>query len=338
MHITGLPAGCHLGRPTVADAPSIYRLLAAADTAVIGFPDVTEDDVRDDLTAPGFRPTTDAWLVTGSDGGTERAAMGYAWACRKGTSADVDIDAYLDPRADPALGACLLGLVEQRAGEIGRELGHDTVRTLIGCYRAAAAEAELLAGHGYSVATTFHRMSIALDTDRAEPEIPAGATVRVCGTDEALLRTVHAVKEAAFTGHFAMEPQTFTEWHAEQANRSVTDWSQVWLAEVDGEAAAMLVGNDAFVPTDNAGYVQTLGVHPRARGRGLAKLLLHIAFAEMRRRGRTSAMLGVDTNNVTGALALYESVGMRATMEIDVWQKVIGPAIDTDQRSRWAPE
>ncbi len=39
-----------------------------------------------------------------------------------------------------------------------------------------------------------------------------------------------------------------------------------------------------------------------------------------------SAELGVDTANVTGALRLYESVGMRATLQADILQREV-PAV-----------
>ena len=47
------------------------------------------------------------------------------------------------------------------------------------------------------------------------------------------------------------------------------------------------------------------------RGRGLGRALLREAFAELRRRGLPRAYLGVDSENPTGAMGLYESVGMR---------------------------
>lgn len=326
MTAADLPLDHRWRRPTAEDVPAIYWLVAAHDTALIGAPDVTEDDLRDEFTAPGFDPTTDAWLVLDA-GGT---AAGFAWAARKGTSADINIDFYVHPEADPELAGPLLTLAERRAADIGRELDHDEIRVGKGCYREDREGAALLAGRGYTVATTFHRMSRALDGDAADPPAEPGVVLRVCRPDENLLRAAHAVREAAFVDHFGTVPQTFEEWRNYHAARSVTDWSQAWVAELDGQPVGMLLANNAFVPTDNAGYVQTLAVHPSARGRGLAKLLLRTSFAEMRRRGRTRVILDVDSNNATGAVDLYESVGMRPTQRVDVWRRTLalGPAGD----------
>jgi len=315
----------HVRPPALDDVPAIYHLLARLDVAVIGHPDVTEADVRDGFAEPGYDPTTDGWLVTDAGGD----AVGYAWVTGRGSSADIDADFFADADADPALPVYLLGLVEKRATEMGAALGHAEVGLAKGSYRAAVREAGLLAGAGYAVATTFSRLSITFDGEAqlAEPPpLPAGVRIAVCGADDVLRRTVHAVKEQAFVSHFRAVSRTYDEWLAALDSRSVTDWSQVLVAFLDGEPAGMLLADDSFVDSDNAGFVQNVGVLPAARGRGLAKLLLRTAFADMRRRGRSGAQLGVDTNNTTGALRLYESLGMRAVLHMDVWSKVLRTA------------
>ncbi len=82
MSAAPLPAGYRIRRPAVDDAPAIYRLLAACDIAAIGFPDVTEEDVRDAFAEPDYDPDTDGWL----------GYADYAWALRRGSSGAVDID------------------------------------------------------------------------------------------------------------------------------------------------------------------------------------------------------------------------------------------------------
>ena len=47
------------------------------------------------------------------------------------------------------------------------------------------------------------------------------------------------------------------------------------------------------------------------RRRGLARALIAASFPLLRARGMTEAGLGVDTENVSGALSVYEGCGFR---------------------------
>ena len=87
------------------------------------------------------------------------------------------------------------------------------------------------------------------------------------------------------------------------------DPTQWWLASVDGKPAGVSLGNE-HLAENGWGYVGTLGVVKEFRGRGIARLLLETAFAEAHARGRVGVKLGVDSENSTGAPALYGAVGM----------------------------
>lgn len=124
-----LPAGWAWRRPTMADAGAIWAFVSAHHTAIVGFPDFTLDDARDELCEPGFDVANDGWLVHDRAG----AVVGYGWACRNGTSAEIDIDVIA---TDETVADWLWARVGQRAGEIGVELGHDEVAVDVGIYRA----------------------------------------------------------------------------------------------------------------------------------------------------------------------------------------------------------
>jgi len=59
------------------------------------------------------------------------------------------------------------------------------------------------------------------------------------------------------------------------------------------------------------------------RGRGIATALLQESFAEFERRGLPRVRLNVDSDNLTGAVALYERVGMRVVSSYDLWALAI---------------
>ena len=82
-------------------------------------------------------------------------------------------------------------------------------------------------------------------------------------------------------------------------------------------AGIVLVGTD-FDPPE--AFVSRLATRRDQRGRGLAQALLVDCFAEARRHG--ARRCGLSTDSRTGALGLYQKVGMVVT---DVW---VNRAID----------
>ena len=57
------------------------------------------------------------------------------------------------------------------------------------------------------------------------------------------------------------------------------------------------------------------------RRRGLARALMTRALRLIREHGLTSAALGVDAENPTGALSLYESLGFVVERRSTAWRK-----------------
>jgi ribosomal protein S18 acetylase RimI-like enzyme len=71
------------------------------------------------------------------------------------------------------------------------------------------------------------------------------------------------------------------------------------------------------------GYVDQLAVRRPWRRRGLGRLLLLTALAALRERGCAQAVLGVDSDNQTGAVDLYEHLGWRASATHDFYEKIL---------------
>jgi ribosomal protein S18 acetylase RimI-like enzyme len=113
----------------------------------------------------------------------------------------------------------------------------------------------------------------------------------------------------------------------QRESRSTFHWSKLTVLELDGRPVGVRECDDNYLTTEHCGYIGRLGVITAARGRGLAKYLLRDAFALDSAAGLSGTILHVDTGNPTPAVAVYESVGMRADIINDIWRKVI-PAVD----------
>jgi ribosomal protein S18 acetylase RimI-like enzyme len=153
------------------------------------------------------------------------------------------------------------------------------------------------------------------------PEPPAGVVIHRGTLDDTSRRAAYAAHMETFAGQHGFVPRPYDEWFASRESSSTFNWSLMTLLELDGETIAFRECTDQFIADENCGYVGLLGVPEKARGRGLAKFLLRDAFAVDAAAGRVGTILHVDTNNPTPALGLYHSVGMQATLVIDVWQR-----------------
>jgi ribosomal protein S18 acetylase RimI-like enzyme len=113
-------------------------------------------------------------------------------------------------------------------------------------------------------------------------------------------------------------------------NESTFDPS-LWRLAWDGDQVAGMVL--AFVnATENAeynrrrGYTEDICVRRPWRRRGLARALIARSLRGLRARGMTEAALGVDTENISGALRLYESLGYRPVQRWALLRKPLDQA------------
>jgi ribosomal protein S18 acetylase RimI-like enzyme len=68
-------------------------------------------------------------------------------------------------------------------------------------------------------------------------------------------------------------------------------------------------------------WVTTLAVLREWRQKGLGMALLRHSFRDFYRRGRTTVLLTVDAENLTGATRLYERAGMSVERQYDRYEK-----------------
>ena len=69
------------------------------------------------------------------------------------------------------------------------------------------------------------------------------------------------------------------------------------------------------------GYTETIFVRRPWRGQGLAKALIARSFLAHREAGMTEAALGLDADNLSGALHLYRQMGFVETKRTMTYRK-----------------
>ena len=297
------------------DLSELADFLVVCDTAVVGHADISEEELVADLRNPevesyGWRDDTGRLV-----------AHGYAE--RIADSDKVILDAYVLPDVeDQSLGLAVLQFLEERGRAVVAAGGKDSVVFDTGTYRQDEKTRGWLTSSGYESPTAFVRMRIDFPASGEPVQQPAtpGMTVRRSELTDDDLRAAHRIDEQSFVEHYGHVPVDYDNWLTHLTEHG-EDFTQLWLSEVDGEPVGLLVGNRRFEKEQDAGYVRTLGTLPAARGRGVGKALLRAYFGSEQRAGRAAVLLHVDVANVTGALAIYESVGMRPVETIDAWTK-----------------
>lgn len=169
---------------------------------------------------------------------------------------------------------------------------------------------------GFGVERYHFNMQRDLHEPIPEPALPDGFTLRpVAGLHE-----VGAWVDCfnlSFIDHYNFHPQTvedLTHWHNTDDYRPELDL--VAVAE-DGTFAAF--NYCSISPSVNAaqqrseGWIDALGTRRGYRKRGLGRAMLLAGMHALKQAGMDDAKLGVDAQNPSGALRLYEAVGFHRT-------------------------
>jgi len=303
--------GYEVRPPTFDDVEAVTEMMVATDLADTGVSETDADLIRDQWSSPGVEPSEDAWVVTDPNG----AVVAYANVSPDGEGKVKSWGVVHPEHRGRGLGAALLHRIEARASERLRGIHAAVLHTAVNDAHAAAAA--LVRGRGFERVRTFRHLQIDLDGSPLDPgEPPAGIEIR--GIEpERDLRGVHAIFLEAFSREWGYRLIPFEEWVGLEVETPSYDPS-LWLLATDGDEG---VGALSGVVWGDRGWVGELGVRGPWRGRGIASALLRRAFATFASRGLARVMLNVDSENSTGAVRLYEGVGMRTLRAWDVYEK-----------------
>jgi ribosomal protein S18 acetylase RimI-like enzyme len=166
-----------------------------------------------------------------------------------------------------------------------------------------------LASRHFKVIRNYYSLRSAVLPNAEAPVLPDGITLRTVDLESMEdLRAWHMVSQSSFADNFGFVPRDFASWLKRIKADKFIPSDGVFLLYVDFEPAGFIWTDDmdAF---DQRGYITFLGVLKEHRGRGYGQILLATALARFARLGYTKAELGVDTQNSSNALRVYEKMG-----------------------------
>ena len=327
--LSKLPAGTVERAPTLEDTQALVDMFNAASRKLFGIDQVTLEEQRIEFEQPG-RSLEDDFRVVVAPDGTMIGCMGVFGLGEPFTPL------FCWGRVHPGcqgrgVGSYLLQWAEARARK-ALPLSKPELRVplWVFCDTIDTQAQAMLTKQDFALLRHNLRMVIELNGVPPEPVWPAGITVRTVVSEQDEFAAFVAGREA-FCDHFGhvvrpLETE-FETWKHRMDNSSDYD-PQLWFLALDGEQIA---GNSlCFKRTDNDpgfGWVGSLSVRRPWRKQGLGLALLQHSIAEFYRRGYRKVGLGVDAQNLTGAVRLYEKAGMHSDPrhQMTIFEKELRP-------------
>ena len=325
--IVELPDGFTARGANLNDAEPALALFNRWSRSITGRDELTDVDViRNEWVSPNFDPDQDIRVVFAPNG--QMAGYVEVW-----TTAKPPVHPWMWGRVDPefedlGVGTWLLHWAEQRAlralPDVPPEL---RFAPRVGTYREANKSKKLFEDFGYHHIRSSYHMLIEMEAPVPEPQFPEGVILRTFNP-ETDLEAVYQADQDSFRDHFGFVDQPFEE--------GLKRFKHFWMHEgydptllflaMDGDEVA---GINLCLPHSfddpEMGWVGTLGVCRPWRKRGIGLALLRHSFNEFYRRSIRKVGLGVDAQNLTGALRLYETAGMHVHQAFDQYEKELRP-------------
>lgn len=176
------------------------------------------------------------------------------------------------------------------------------------------AAVKLIESEGYTPVRYFYTM-VRNDLENI-PNLPLPKGIEVRPVEPDHYQAINDASREAFRDHWG---------YSDELNPSVAQWLDdpnfdpaLWRVAWDGDQIAGMVLSYIDVKENQnlkrlRGYTENICVRRPWRNQGVAKALIALSLNAIKERGMTEAALGVDTQNTSGALRLYESAGFKPT-------------------------
>jgi mycothiol synthase len=315
------------------DAPAIQQLMLDIEAVDQRGHAGSLEERESEFDNPSLNPMTDTLLALTPQG--QVAALAWVIAPPVGVQEYI---AYLRGEVHPrhrrrGLGDFILTWMEARGREVLA-----TRPDNIPCFlRTSTADflddrIALYEQHGFKPVRYFYRMR--RDLSQPIPEMPPPQGIRLAPWDPELDSQTMETSNLAFRDHWGAIPYNEEAWHLLVTQQPVFRPDLTFLAlttgngfanPVAGYSICRLDGEDNEIEGLKEGWIQELGVRQDWRRRGIATALLCAGMRAMKASGLEYTGLGVDTENTSGAVHIYESLGFKSVQRGITFSKPLEP-------------
>jgi ribosomal protein S18 acetylase RimI-like enzyme len=164
--------------------------------------------------------------------------------------------------------------------------------------------------HGFEFLRRYYTMRMEITSAPTIRQIPdlEIRTLDVTNPDNVALW--HKVHQNSFSKHFGFVPRELDKWRELVIEDVFLDHNGVFVAFIKDQPVGFCQCTDEYAE-ENKGYISSLGVALEYQGLGIGEALLQTGISHSATKGYNSLELNVDTGNETGALKLYEKVGLK---------------------------
>lgn len=294
------------------DLNEIVRVLNAESEADAIVEHESVDAVRAWLSSPSEQFDAARDIVLAELDGRVVGVAGQDWVdTRDGQLREFRLWGAVDPPyRRRGIGSALLADNERRA--LGSASARSSARPVsLGAWSAVGRPgARLLERNGYEVVRWFFDMVRPNLEDIADVPLPSGFELRPVEPDQ--YSQLWRANREAFRDHWGGSDESEAAMH-----RFFDDPSNdpaLWVIAWDGDHIAGGIINSIHAEENEAlglqrGWLSSVFTRRPWRRRGLARALIARSLVLLRDRGMSSAALGVDADNPSGALGLYEAAG-----------------------------
>lgn len=223
------------------------------------------------------------------------------------------------------IGRALLHENLRRARERAEELSDPfpiTVRAFAEITQVGARA--LLDAEGFEINRWFFLMRRPTLDDIPEASLPEGIEIRPVRPDHH--RAIFDAEFEAFRDHW--QPHDYDEAEFESLHKKADVDTSLWVVAWDGDEIAGVVQNWIWAEENRRlgvkrGWLEHISVRRPWRRRGLGRAITAESLRRLRAAGMGDAMLGVDAENPTGALGLYEGLGFEVDQRASAYVRTV---------------